>query len=435
MSPKSWYFRRFSVTGALAALIGLGGLSPTPPDEKREEGAPRQNSGQLVLLAAGDVDWTLGAKESPLEMAFINLERPGEAEWRSLPFLNSPESIEYLRELGISNPFERTDGTVMNYSLRFDTDEELVRHPFLRIRETFHEADIVFLNLETPLSNDARRTGAFRTPSRFADALSWAGVSVVALANNHALDAGEEGLLDTMSNLERAGVGFTGGGRNLDEARRPWIVKKNGIRVGFLAYTCHVNIRSNQLQAGFALPGRSGVAPLNPVIVTQDIQSVRDQVDHVIVSFHWGPQNTSEVHPLASRLARAAIDAGAEVVLGHHPHVPQAIEVYRGKPIIHSLGNFVFGHNHTYWGDNILARITLTRQRVERLEVVPVAGEGEDLAQPYVLKGDRAKVVLDAVKRLSADEGTRLTIEGDVAVVDLETDAEVAGHLVEADSQ
>src|SRR5690606_34902650 len=150
-----------------------------------------------------------------------------------------------------------------------------------------------------------------------ADALRWAGIDVVSIANNHAFDAEEMGLFDTIDALARAGVGRVGGGRDLEDARRPFVIERNGIRFAFLGYTQFVNGGPS----AFALPNRSGVVPLNPLVIKEDIRRVRDQVDYVVVSFHWSRENTQEIHEEDRKFAHEIIDAGADIILGHHPHV------------------------------------------------------------------------------------------------------------------
>ncbi len=236
---------------------------------------------------------------------------------------------------------------------------------------------------------------------------------MVATANNHALDAEGEGLRDTREALWRAGIGAVGTGRDLADARRPFVVERDGIRVAFLGYAQFVNAG----RSAFAQPDRSGVVPLDPFVIEEDVHRVRDRVDFVVLSFHWGIENAKETHPDARAFARRMIDAGADVILGHHPHVPRGVELYRGKPIVYSLGNLIFGHNHTYWGDNYLARLILTPEGIERVEVLPVAGSGNELSQPFLLTGERARTVLEEVRELSEALDTRMVIEGEVGVV------------------
>jgi poly-gamma-glutamate synthesis protein (capsule biosynthesis protein) len=185
------------------------------------------------------------------------------------------------------------------------------------------------------------------------------GFDAVTIANNHMYDAGPEALLDTRALLLEKGIGVTGAGRDLDEAREPAIVVRNGIKVGFLGYCSVIP------EGGEAAPGKTGIAPLRvkteyeprgphatPRVITRpderdmtmildDVAQLRRQVDIVVVAFHWGviwvPRVIADYQTIA---AHACIDAGADLILGHHAHVPKAIEVYKGKAIFYSLSNF-----------------------------------------------------------------------------------------------
>ena len=201
-----------------------------------------------------------------------------------------------------------------------------------------------------------------RVPPHMASIFSTCGFDVVSVASNHAMDWGPDALLDTLDVLEARGIRTIGAGRNLAAARAPAILEKNGVRVAFLAY-CSV------LRDGYAAkPDQAGVAPLRahtyytpaeyqpgmpPRIVTvpydedlagmvEDIRAVRPRADAVVVSLHWGlhfiPRAIADYQPIA---ARAAFEAGADLILGHHAHVPKAIGVHAGKVCFYSLSNFI----------------------------------------------------------------------------------------------
>jgi len=117
--------------------------------------------------------------------------------------------------------------------------------------------------------------------------------------------------------------------------------------------------------------------------------------------------------------AHDVLDAGADAILGHHPHVPRGIEVRDGKPIVYSMGNFIFGHGHDYWMDNIAVRLHLGAEGVTRLDVLPIAGRGDALSQPYPLEGEAARTLLEDIRARSAGLGTTLRIEGNAGVIDV----------------
>lgn len=205
-----------------------------------------------------------------------------------------------------------------------------------------------------------------RLKPHMADVFSDCGFDVVSVAGNHALDWGEEAFLDTIENLQKRGVQTVGGGRNLAEARRPVVITRNGVRVAILSY-CSI------LNEGFAAgPNKPGIAPLRihtyyeavehqpgiaPRVVTipyeddladmvADIKAAKQSADCVVLSLHWGlhfiPKTIAQYQPA---VAKAAFAAGADIIFGHHPHVPKGIGVHDGKVCFYSLGNFIMSRN------------------------------------------------------------------------------------------
>ncbi|AFY58253.1 putative enzyme of poly-gamma-glutamate biosynthesis (capsule formation) [Rivularia sp. PCC 7116] len=336
-----------------------------------------QSQSQITLLAGGDVEWSRMAKESL-----------------------------FHRE-------------IIRYNLDFASKQEEARYPFQKIKPVLEDADISFVNLETPLSDTANKNGAFLAPTAFATGLKSAGIDVVSTANNHALDAGVAGLKDTLTSLSQVGLPAVGSGDNLASARLPYIFEKNGIRLGFLAYT----MSENSGDSSYAKPNRAGVMPTDLSLIREDIQKLRSKVDYIILSFHWG-LNDSEKPPFWVRnLARKSIDSGADIILGHHPHFPQGIEIYKNKPIIYCLGNFIFGHNHPYWTDNFLAKFILTPSQIKSIEILPIAGENQYLAQPFLLAGKTSQNLLKDVSNKSLALKTKMEIVGDIGVINPATAA------------
>jgi poly-gamma-glutamate capsule biosynthesis protein CapA/YwtB (metallophosphatase superfamily) len=385
-------------TLVLSAVLAVPAASPVSGQE-------------ITLVAGGDIEWSRIVKPPDL---FSDPPERGEGDWMPVPYLNNATSREHLTSEGFELETPQSHHIrAIQYGLEFDSPEEMARYPLRRIAPVFREADIGFANLETPLSDRARHNGAFRTPTAFADGLRWAGIDVVSTANNHALDAEGRGLTDTKEALWKAGVGAVGTGENLEDARRPFIVERGGIRVGFLGYAQFVNGGASN----FAQPERPGVAPLDPFLIEEDIQRLRSQVDYVVLSFHWNIENSQDTHPKAREFAHRMIDAGADIILGHHPHVPRGVETYKGKVIFYSFGNLIFGHNHTYWMDNYVARLTMERDGVRQVEILPVAGGGNALSQPYLLEGDAAVALLEDVRERSRLLDTTMEIRGNVGVI------------------
>ncbi len=193
-------------------------------------------------------------------------------------------------------------------------------------------------------------------------ALPAAGIGVATLAGNHIADSGPAGIEDTIATLHELGIATAGAGMNLDEARRPAVVEARGIRVGVLSYNCvgPRESRATSAKAGcasidvlthyeldYAAPGGppavyTFTTPAGLELLRADIAALRPAVDSVAVAFHKGIGHVPvQVSAYESELGKVAIDAGADVVVGHHAHILRGIELYRGKPIFHGLGNFV----------------------------------------------------------------------------------------------
>ena len=332
---------------------------------------------QVTLLAGGDVEWSRIATESLFHQRIIR------------------------------------------YNLEFASKQEEARYPFQKIKPVLEDADIDFVNLETPLSDTAKRKSGFLAPTAFAAGLKWAGIDIVSTANNHALDAGVAGLKDTLASLSKVGLPADGSGKDLASARLPYIREKNGIRLGFQANT----MSENSGDSSYAKPNRAGVMPTDLSLIREDIQKLRSKVNYVILSFHWGLNDSKKPPFWVRNLAHKSIDSGADIILGHHPHFPQGIELYKDKPIIYCLGNFIFGHNHPFWTDNFLAIFILTPNQIESIEILPVAGEYQDLAQPFLLKGDRSQNILTEIQQRSLALKTKMDIVGDIGVINPNTAA------------
>ncbi|VAW10375.1 Capsule biosynthesis protein capA [hydrothermal vent metagenome] len=373
---------------------------------------------EVTLIAGGDVEWSRMINKPKYyydsDKASEKMRKDG---WRRLSFIASDESKSHMINTYGVDPDSPKKHHIKSIplNLEFSTVEEEYAHPFLKIAPILKKADIAFINLETPLSDTARQIGAFKTSTAFAKAIKDAGVDVVSTANNHSLDAEGVGLIETKEVLLANKIEVIGTGFNLEDARKPVIIEKDNIKIAFLAYTYGVN--PTRTDIGFAFHNRSGAMPLDPFLIKEDIKRVRQQVDYIVLSFHWGLENKQEIHPASIEFAHDMIDSGADVILGHHPHVPRGIEIYNGKPIVYSMGNLIFGHTHTNWKDNFLARITFSKKKICKLEIVPVAGKMQDIGQPFVLDGDRAKEFLEEIKTQSEPLNTTLTIKKNIGTV------------------
>ncbi len=212
--------------------------------------------------------------------------------------------------------------------------------PFLNIADTLQEADLLFGNLESMISDRGRKTGSiysFRAEPQAIEGLVFAGFDIVSLANNHAFDYDREAFEQTMDILKEKEIAYTGGGFNKKEAHSPSTISlKDGTKVGFLGYTEFL------YPYAFVKENRSGVTDFSKENMKRDIERAKKDTDFLVVTFHYGDEYQKEPNEKQKSLSRKAIDYGADVVIGHHPHVTQPVENYNGKYIAYSLGNFVF---------------------------------------------------------------------------------------------
>ena len=256
----------------------------------------------------------------------------------------------------------------------------------------------------------------FRSAPEFAQELATAGVDVVTLANNHVLDYDDPAFDETLSNLSAAGIAVCGGGKNMAEARRPAVLSANGISVAFLGYSEFAHIywsvaRPKRFVAGEASPG---ISPWDREVIVEDIRRAKSLADHVVVSFHWGDEYVSMPADRQVRLAHAAIDAGASVVHGHHPHVLQPVEVYHGGVIFYSLGNFVFDQKKPATVESMIAHVTFSPDAVVRAEIIPVRIEE---CRPRPLKAWAARAAVGKISLASARMGTCIVTIGERGLV------------------
>ncbi|MDO5416412.1 MAG: CapA family protein [Lachnospiraceae bacterium] len=211
------------------------------------------------------------------------------------------------------------------------------------LREAAKEADLFMVNQEFPFSN--RGTAApdkqftFRLPPEKVSILKEMGIDLVTLANNHALDFGIDALLDTGKTLDEAGIPYVGAGENLDRAKELYQTLIGEKTVGFLGATRVIPVAD--WAASKSSPGM--LAVYDPAILLEEIRKGKEACDYLVVYVHWGVEREERPKDYQRQLARQFIDAGADLVIGSHPHVLQGVEYYQGKPIVYSLGNFVFG--------------------------------------------------------------------------------------------
>lgn len=296
-------------------------------------------------------------------------------------------------------------------------DHQGYNYPFKGTVEELRRGDITVGNMEAPLARSGRefkdKKFRFKTKPAAAAALKWAGFSVLTLANNHMMDYGEAGLQETLQHLDMQGISHTGAGNNLIEARKGVIREIRGKKVAFLAYSM---THPDEFYAG---KERAGTAPGYSSFYTEDIQHAKKAADYVIVSFHWGAEREVLPKPYQISAAHRAIDAGADIIIGHHPHVLQGIESYNGGIIFYSLGNFAFGSRSASADRSIIARIRLDGG-IKEVEILPLNVLYDEVHyQPSILKGKRAADVISRLNAISKRFGATIISEGARFVAEL----------------
>jgi poly-gamma-glutamate capsule biosynthesis protein CapA/YwtB (metallophosphatase superfamily) len=288
-------------------------------------------------------------------------------------------------------------------------------YPFGAVLPILQRTPIVLGNLEGPLAQKAQklnRNFSYRVKPKLASSLLRAGINVVTLANNHLVDCGREGVLETLEALAAAGVTALGAAANEHAAHEPVIREAGGLRIGLLGYYWN-----RRCAATAKLPG-SAMGVFEEL--EADIRKLRSQVDRVVVTFHWGRPYKPEPSPRARAKALFAIDCGAHAVVGHHPHIIQAFEIYRRCPIFYSIGNFAFGSGNSR-AEGLMLGFRFEDARTV-VNVYPLYVKNRDPRvnyQPKLLRGDAAERMLRRLIEISTRSGKFLSIERGMGRLDL----------------
>ncbi|GAA1144042.1 CapA family protein [Ornithinicoccus hortensis] len=252
--------------------------------------------------------------------------------------------------------------------------------PLVAVQPLLDEADLTVGTLETAIGTAGApepKAYTFQAPPESVATLEHGGFDVLTLANNHSMDFGADGLAQTIEVLDAAGIGHVGAGADAAAAHAPVVLERNGLSVAFLAYADVPEESGGYPMSTWTATGSSpGIAWADPEEISTAVADLARRHDHVVVLLHSGTEGSDEPDEAQRRAARAALDAGATLVLGSHPHVLQAIEVHDGQLVAWSLGNFVFDGFDGYYGDrgveSVVLSITLDRDGVTDVTTEPV---------------------------------------------------------------
>ncbi len=301
------------------------------------------------------------------------------------------ESLAWPRTFTITVAGDTTLGSTDSLRERDDCFERVAEERgygwfFSGLLELFDSDDLTLVNFEGTLTEETKKTEKlynFKGPAQYAQILTLGSVEAVNVANNHTLDYGEQGYADTLANLEAAGLIVSGGGKL-------GVFEKDGIKVGM---------------TGYSFPYTNGEKD-----ISADVKALRDiGCQIVIASFHWGSEYREDFTADQRNIGRAALRAGADIVVGHHPHIVQGIEAYQDSYILYSLGNLVFGGNvDPDDRDACAARLTFTvyedHADAPQLTIVPLRltelSSGTDY-RPVIATGDEAERIVERILKRS----------------------------------
>jgi len=290
-------------------------------------------------------------------------------------------------------------------------------YPFASVLPLLERAQVVMANLEGPLASQATRQASernfsYRVSPLTALSLSDAGINLLTLANNHLMDCGRAGVVETLEILQGANIRTIGAGLDRASAHAPAIVCTGNGTLGVLGYYWNCRCAATSTRPGGAMDDDASLE--------RDISALRRQVDFVVVTSHWGVPYEREPAADVRERARRAIDLGADAVVGHHPHIIQSCEVYRGRPIFYSIGNFAFGSGNSK-AEGLLVGFRNEAKRLT-VEVYPLYVKNRDprvCYQPKVLRGGSARRVLQKLIDPGAEPPAELEWDGPRAVLHL----------------
>ncbi len=326
----------FAGTGAYADLAGAvrGEEANVDGSTWTEVDAGKSSSDRTdVKLESAGAEQTAESESEPLAIALETAAETTAAEEPETENGPEPCTLLFAGDVYLSqhvlNAYDKAGGI---HGVLDDT-----------IRAEIEAADIFMVNQEFPFTERGTQAAdkqyTFRLPHDRLHLMNEMGIDIVTLANNHILDFGPEGITDSIAALNEAGIRYVGAGEDLEEAKKLEIMEVGGRKIGFLGLS-RVYMAPDWA-AGANHPGV--FSTYDPTMALEEIAKADELVDYLVVYVHWGVERETTPKSYQQVMGRQYIDAGADLVIGSHPHVLQPVEYYNGKPIMYSLGNFVFG--------------------------------------------------------------------------------------------
>ncbi|WP_246048681.1 CapA family protein [Leptospira sarikeiensis] len=332
-------------------------------------------------------------------------------------------------------------GDVMfNWGIRDTIKAKGELAPVKGLKELFTTADLRVLNLETPVVSeknwDIGKAYVFQAKEADLESMSFLGVDLVSLGNNHAMDHGPEGLEETLKFLSDRKISTIGAGKNLESAFRPWTWDE---KETYLRIYSATNVAEGRTHYASMSPG---VMPLDADLLVKKFQAenyimnsaknvpklpkknpktLPSQNQFRILSLHWGVEYSPFPTLDQRKIAKTLADNGVSVIIGHHPHIPQGIEKIGKTLVFYSLGNLIFGSRNAYLNHNLIVILHIKKSKLIKAELVPIFGkfQNEDhLVRP--LEKKEAENFLQEISVLSQDLGTKIRIEDGRGWIELE---------------
>lgn len=311
--------------------------------------------------------------------------------------------LQYSQDSRVS--FCAVGDILLDRGIRTIIKNKGVDYPFNDVRNLLKDYGLAFCNLECPITSQGvplNKIYCFQADTTFFNGLKNSGLNIFSLANNHTIDWGRNGLMETKQIIERNNLYAVGAGENQKEARSATIVMKNDLRFAFFAYV------EMALEGIVWMEDKAGPAQATIEEIVDEIKGVRDAVDFIIVSFHWGIEN--QRYPTINQIqwAHKVVDAGADLVIGHHPHVLQGIEIYKNRFILYSLGNFIFDQNKLYQCQSGIFSCIFKKGKIDSVSFLPV---WLNRFCPNLAKGTKSRSIEREIKKFSNADNTKFTVK------------------------
>lgn len=373
----SFAIRVFILTLAIILVVGI----PTLFVVKKIKGKDESSE---VKLASG---WEKIPEAGVVENVVVNEDEQGET---TIVIPEEDEAYTHVIEtasddsvtIGFAGDILFDDNYAVGNAFKNagNTAEGVIGQSLL---EKMRSADIMMVNNEFPYSDGGTptegKTYTFRARPETSSILNEMGVDIVGLANNHAYDYGEQAFLDTMDVLDNAGVSYVGAGKNIEEASHPvYYITDSGMKIAIICAT-QIERLDNPDTKG-ATENTPGVFRcLDDTLLLERVRQAREKNAYVIVFIHWGTESTSEIDYLQTDQAKEITEAGANLIIGAHPHVLQKIDYVNGVPVVYSLGNFIFNSKTQ---DTGMIFTTLHKDGVVNIQFVPAVQSGCSVYEP-----------------------------------------------------